>query len=218
LAKKIRAIKYDMLKKYPPQLAHVASRLQSALLKRPVYLADTRFTTRPASVFFPLCWHDSQVHVLFTKRTSKLSNHSGQISFPGGSQDKTDPGPGYAALRETCEEIGVKCEQMKILARLDQTTTITGFCITPFLGIIEPGSQYVVNHHEVERLIMVPLVKVLNISNYQEEEIIWEDSPTYWIALKHGNDVIWGATARIMLSFIGALQDVGVDYKIAVDI
>ena len=218
MAKKISAIKYDMLKKYPPQLARVAGHLQEALLKRPAYLADTRFTTRPASVLFPLCWHDSQVQVLFTKRTSKLSNHGGQISFPGGGQDKTDSGPAYAALRETYEEIGVKCEQMEILARLDQTTTITGFCITPFLGIIEPGSQYVINRHEVERLIMVPLVKVLNIRNYQEEEIIWEDNPTYWIALKHGNDVIWGATARILLSFIGALKDVGVDYKIAVDI
>jgi 8-oxo-dGTP pyrophosphatase MutT (NUDIX family) len=207
-----------MFEKYPLPLAAVARRLQSALNNRTIHLAESGFVSRPASVFLPLCWHENLVQMLFTKRTSHLSHHAGQISFPGGSRDKDDPDPAFTALRETREEIGVPCSSLEIIARLDQMTTLTGFCVTPFLGIIAPGSLLMPNKEEVERIIMIPLFKVLNQEHYQEEEINWRGTSSCWMALKHNDEIIWGATARILLAFIAALREVGVDYKIALDI
>jgi 8-oxo-dGTP pyrophosphatase MutT (NUDIX family) len=207
-----------MSAKYPLPLALLAGRLQNVLNQRPVCLAPAGFIARPASVFFPLCWHEGLVQVLFTKRTSHLAHHPGQVSFPGGAREQNDHDLGYTALRETSEEIGVACESMEILFRLDQIVTMTGFRITPFLGLIAPGGRFAPNSEEVEKIIMVPLVKVLNQDNYREEEIFWQGSASCWMALKHEGDIIWGATARILLSFIGALREMGADYKIALDI
>ncbi len=201
----------------PPKLEQIAGILEKALSARPARLDITSHSSRPASVFMPLCWHRHEAHVLFTKRTDKLYHHGGQISFPGGSQDPGDPNPAYAAMRETFEELGVTFERMRIIMRMDQQSTITGFRITPFLGLLHPAEDFKLNHHEVERLIMVPLAKVLNINCYREEEIIWQGAPTYWTALNHEGDIIWGATARILLTFISALKEVGLDYKIALD-
>ena len=201
----------------PPKMSRIINRLESALRQRQPRLDLTSYYSRPASVFMPLCWHDNDVYMLFTKRTDKLHYHSGQISFPGGSQDPDDPDPAYAAMRETFEEIGVPFEKMRIILRLDQQSTLTGFLITPFLGVIHPARDFKLNHNEVERLIMAPLSKVLDINNYREQEIIWRGVPTYWMALKHEGDIIWGATARILLTFIDTLHEFGLDYKIAVD-
>ena len=201
----------------PPQMNQLINRLETALRQRPPRLDLTSHSSRPASVFMPLCWHNDEVHMLFTKRTSQLYHHSGQISFPGGSQEQNDPDPAYAAMRETFEEIGVPFANMRIILRLDQQSTFTGFLITPFLGVIHPARDFKLNYNEVERLIMVPLFKVLNLNNYQEEEIIWQDTPAYWMALKHEGDIIWGATARILLTFIAALHEVGLNHEIAMD-
>lgn len=198
-------------------LEKIAVRLVEALNRRPTRLDLTSHSSRPASVLMPLCWFEGQAQMLFTKRTNKLYHHGGQISFPGGSQDPEDPDPAYAAMRETFEEIGVPFDNIKLLMRLDQQSTITGFLITPFLGIIHPAENFVLNSAEVERLIMVPLAKVLDINNYQEEEIIWQGTPSYWTALNHQGDIIWGATARILLTFIAALKESGFDYKILLD-
>ncbi|MDR1397886.1 MAG: CoA pyrophosphatase [Desulfarculales bacterium] len=207
-----------MFEKYPLPLAAVIRGLQTALSSRTVRLAETVFAARPASVFFPLCWHENLVQVLFTKRAGHLSHHAGQISFPGGSRERDDPDPAFTALRETGEEIGVPCSNLEIIARLDQMTTLTGFCVTPFLGVIAPGSRLKPNREEVERIIMVPLSKVLNQEYYREEEISWRGNSGCWMAVRHNDDIIWGATARILLAFIAALREGGLDYKIALDI
>ena len=201
-----------MTKEFPEKLMQIGQALQEALANKPVKLAQNDYNRR-ASVLIPLCWEQDQVQVLFTKRTSHLPHHAGQISFPGGSMELQDSSLAHTAMRETHEEIGVPMENMGILTRLDQLTTATGFLVTPYLGLINYSANYSINENEVEKIIIVPLVKVLNPANYQPVEIQWQGTRTYWTALVDQGEVIWGVTARILLGFIDSLKQANFTLK-----
>src|ERR1044071_5261015 len=59
-----------------------------------------------AAVLVPIVERSEGLTVLLTQRSMQLRNHAGQISFPGGRVEASDPGPLQAALREAEEEIG----------------------------------------------------------------------------------------------------------------
>lgn len=163
--------------------------------------------TRPAAVLVPL-WDDGQVvQMVFTKRTPHLDNHAGQVSFPGGTADPHDPGLRATALRETHEEVGVAPEQVELITRLDQVVTITGFLVTPYLGLVDPAARFQPNPVEVERLVLIPLPKVLDRTNYQTVDMDWEGMPLRQIALFQGPDMVWGATMRMLLNMLDALGE-----------
>jgi 8-oxo-dGTP pyrophosphatase MutT (NUDIX family) len=187
-------------------LGQVVTWLQNVFRSRAVKIDIASPGARRASVLMPLCWHEDQVQVLFTKRTEKLEHHRGQISFPGGGQEAGDLNPAHTALRETFEEIGVPFGNMRILLRLDQISTMTGFLITPYLGVIHPAENFNINRDEVERIIMAPLSKVTARNNYRPTAITWQGRTAYWPALNHRGDIIWGATARILFAFAEAVE------------
>ncbi len=163
--------------------------------------------SRPAAVLMPLWERDGRVHVVFTKRNAHLPHHPGQISFPGGAVDPADSDLAETALRETCEEIGVCQGLVEVVGRLDQVLTITNFLVTPYLGLVDPQADFRPNPVEVERLVVVPLSKVLDRANYQPRPLQWEGVTMRQVALTHGQDVIWGATARMLLNLLDALGD-----------
>ena len=186
------------------KLAAAAEILKQALARRdPLVLDSPR--ARPAAVLAPL-WEDrGRVRVVFTKRTADLPTHAGQISFPGGARDPDDPDLEITALRETCEEIGVCDGRIEVLARLDQVVTITNYLVTPFVGVLAPGTEFNLNPLEVERLVTPPLAKVLDPDAYRPTDIEWQGVVFSQDALRYKDDVIWGATARILRNFIQAL-------------
>jgi 8-oxo-dGTP pyrophosphatase MutT (NUDIX family) len=164
---------------------------------------------RPAAVLMPLWQQEGGLQVVFTKRTSSLPHHAGQISFPGGMADPDDPDLAYTALRETCEEIGV-CEGLvEVVARLDQLLTITNFLVTPFVGVVEPAARFAPNPVEVERMVVVPLLKVLDPACYQPTDVCWQGMTLRQTALTHQGEIIWGATARILLNLLEILGESG---------
>lgn len=163
--------------------------------------------SRPAAVLMPLWEHNGQVHMVFTKRNVHLSHHPGQISFPGGAVDPDDDNLAETALRETCEEIGVCKGLVVVVKRLEQVLTITNFLVTPYLGIVYARADFQPNPVEVERLVVVPLAKVLNRESYQPCSLQWEGVAMQQVALTHGQDVIWGATARMLLNLLDAMGD-----------
>lgn len=90
---------------------------------------------RPAAVLIAIC-PDTQT-VFLTQRSAALKHHPGQIAFPGGKQDPGDPTPIDAALREAEEEIGLPRGQVRILGQMPEHETVTGFLMTPIVGLIE---------------------------------------------------------------------------------
>lgn len=196
---------------YSPRILRVGHALVNALEPHETVRVPVK-SGRPAGVLMPL-WDDGDdIQVIFTKRSSDLPTHAGQVSFPGGMAETTDNGLSYTALRETEEEIGVPPEKVAVVRRMDQLKTITGFVVTPYIGLMASDISFKVNRVEVDHLLMVPLKKVLDREAYQEVEVDWDGMKLSQMGLAHDQDIIWGATFRMLQNFIeslgGRLDDV----------
>jgi len=162
---------------------------------------------RRAAVLLPLYRDGDETYALFTKRTEAVEHHKGQISLPGGAEDKGDSGPLDTALRETEEELGVPRDQIRILGALDDVyTVVSGFVITPFVGVIPHPVPLRVNPDEIAEVLSVPLSTFRDLTKLRIEER--DRAPGERIQVYfyyHGRHEIWGATARIMKGFIEAV-------------
>lgn len=160
----------------------------------------------PAAVLVPLVQRDDGLTVLLTQRTAHLANHGGQISFPGGRVEPSDPDSTAAALRETQEEIGLSPESVDVLGRLDDYVTGTGFQVVPVVGLIHPPFTLVPDSFEVEDIFEVPLAFVLDPANHQRHSRATPTGETrYFYAIPFGDRYIWGATAAMLVNLYEAL-------------
>jgi len=157
---------------------------------------------RPSAVLIPIFEKDGEDHVLFTKRTETVEHHKGQISFPGGRFEENDDSLMRTALRESLEEVGLDPSVVEVLGELDdEMTLVTNFIVTPFVGYIPYPYPFRINPLEVEGLLEVPVSALLDPANYREE-IATDAGITHKAYYFHyGDDVIWGATARILKRF-----------------
>jgi len=161
--------------------------------------------SKRASVLIPLVNQTQKIEVLFTKRTKHLPHHPNQISFPGGGSDPKDHDSRSTAIRETCEEIGIYKNLVKIITRLDQILTVTNFLVTPYLGLINPKAYFHPNNMEVEYLILIPLTNILKENNWRQHEINWHGITFTQKVLFYKSEIIWGATACILINLLNAL-------------
>ena len=163
----------------------------------------------PAAVLIPIFTRSGEDHILFTKRTETVDAHKGQISFPGGRQE---PGEDllHTALREAHEEIGLDPNVVEVLGELDQEMTfVTNFVISPFVGHIPYPYSFVINRQEVQLLIEVPVLALLDRKNYREEIETAGDKRYRAYYFHYQNEVIWGATARILKRFFDTVCAAG---------
>jgi 8-oxo-dGTP pyrophosphatase MutT (NUDIX family) len=148
-----------------------------------------------------------QPSVVLTKRTVHLARHAGQVSFPGGRIDPTDPSAEAAALREAAEEISLDPKNVELVGRLSDTVTGTGFQITPVLGLLPPGLALRPAPEEVEAVFELSVAVVLDPTAPRPERLcrqgVWRD---VWV-WPHPEHYIWGATARILLELARVLRD-----------
>lgn len=166
----------------------------------------------PSAVLLLVVHHEKEYHVLLTKRSRTVAHHKGEVSFPGGTLDPDDDDLLCTALREGEEEIGVKPEDVSILGRLDDvSTTSTGFIIATYVGIIPYPYSFEINDDEIADLFIVPLKGLCRQYGQQCRKMPSEksggqicpsDSP-----FRHKGQVIWGATARILLQFLELFCD-----------
>jgi 8-oxo-dGTP pyrophosphatase MutT (NUDIX family) len=143
------------------------------------------------------------LHAVFTRRRDDLKSHPGEISFPGG---RHDPGETLVetALREAHEEIGLPPAAVDVLGALEPTPTfVTNYAIYPFVGLIEPGFAWVPAAAEVGRVLELPLAAVR--AGYARRRIVRRGVPFRTDTYAVGDDVIWGATARIVQSLLERL-------------
>ena len=153
---------------------------------------------RPAAVLVPVWQRPEGAGVILTKRSSHLKHHPGQIAFPGGKVDATDASPEAAALRETQEEIGLHPTRVEILGTLPVHETVTGFAITPFVGMVRGPFDPVPEAGEVDEVFTVPLSHVLTPARFAIERRRWMGVWRRYYAVPYGPYYIWGATARIL--------------------
>ena len=118
-------------------------------------------TTR-AAVLIPIIDRGDDLTVLLTLRADDLKHHAGQISFPGGRLEAGDADATAAALRETEEEIGLRREYVEVLGCLPDHAVITGFRVTPVVGLVRLGFELVLDPTEVAGTFEAPLRHLLD--------------------------------------------------------
>ena len=143
-------------------------------------------------------------HVLCTRRSWNLRTHRGEVSFPGGGEDPTDPSLEHTALREACEEVALDPSSVRVLGELDHLTTVTSDrFIVPFVATLpEPPSSLIAQPTEVEAILHVSIPELLDPEAYREER--WGppeiDHPVSFFEVE--GDTIWGATAAMLRQFL----------------
>lgn len=160
----------------------------------------------PAAVLVPIV-DRGEPCLVFAKRTERVAYHKGQISFPGGRLDPTDPDPLSAALRESEEEIGLPASAVEPLGALDDTETVaTHFLITPWVGFVRAPVTWRPDGEEIEKVIEVPLAALLDPATLRVEH--WERGGVRRPVLfyDYRGETIWGATARILKHYLEILE------------
>ncbi|MCO6387718.1 CoA pyrophosphatase [Aliihoeflea sp. 40Bstr573] len=153
---------------------------------------------RDAAVMIAAVDHPDGATIILTKRTEKLRSHSGQIAFPGGRIDPTDPTPEFAAIRETEEEIGIGAETIEIVGRMPDYVSGSGFRISPVLGVARPGFMLTLNEDEVDDAFEVPLSFLMDPANHNRDSRIWQERERFFYTMPFGERYIWGVTAGII--------------------
>ncbi|HEY2160129.1 MAG TPA: CoA pyrophosphatase [Solirubrobacteraceae bacterium] len=193
----------------PPQTADIKQKLGQVLLE-PAEATKLQVLGRTdAAVLVPLYLDRGELHAIFTKRREDLRRHPGEISFPGGRLDDADPDLEVTALREAEEEIGLPRGAVDIVGALQPTPTIaTGYAVYPFVGLIEPGRSWTLSAREVAEVLELSLRELRD--GYRRQRLIRRGLPIRTDTYVVGDNLIWGATARILSDLfdrIGALPD-----------
>ncbi len=163
--------------------------------------APLRERLTASAVLAPLYEAEGDVHLLFTLRSSKVHDHKGQISFPGGKREEGETSL-ECALRETEEEIGIHPQDVDIIGKLDEVPVISNHVITPYVGIVPYPHTLTVNPDEIERVIPLPLEGFFDPAIYhlQLTPFMGRNVPVHFFRFPEAT--VWGATARIVVKLL----------------
>lgn len=195
--------------------------IREKLQNRPWKILDDQGLSRSA-VLLPLIEEGKGYSILFEKRARTLKGQPGEICFPGGHIEADDPNPEKAARRETCEELGVKEDDIQILGHLDFLATPHQQLLFSYVGLLKKEALLFPSPAEVEEVFTVPLdflrkakplVHQVKINLTPPEDFPFElipdgqnyrwrkgSYPVYFYIYK--NHIIWGLTARILHHFL----------------
>jgi 8-oxo-dGTP pyrophosphatase MutT (NUDIX family) len=184
--------------------AALAATLQDRLLVPEVAVELEVSGATNAAVLVPLYEQDGEIHAVFTRRRDDLRRHPGEISFPGGRHEPGDANLVQTALRETDEEIGLAPAAVRIVGALRPTPTIaTGYAIYPFVGVIEPGARWTLSPDEVASVLELTLTDLRD--GYGRRRLLRRGLPIRTDTFVVGDELIWGATARILQDLLERL-------------
>jgi 8-oxo-dGTP pyrophosphatase MutT (NUDIX family) len=192
----------------------LAERLRDALeqgrRRQPILLegdvmegADGDLT--PAAVLVAVVDHVSPT-VILTERPKTMRKHPGQISFPGGRIDPEDDGPVAAALREAEEEIALPRHAVDVIGAADLYRTVTGFEVTPVVGVVPPGLALEPQPGEVAALFEAPLHFLLDPRHQMVRTAMWQGRERSYFEIEWEGRRIWGATAAMIVNLSRRLE------------
>lgn len=156
-------------------------------------------TLLPAAVLVPVT-DRPEPGVLLTVRNAELRKHAGQIAFPGGRIDPEDHGPVAAALREAEEEIGLSPSLVEVVGVVDRYRTVTGYDVTPVIGVVPPDLILAPHQAEVADVFEVPLAHLLDPANFAELSLEWQGRERRYFEMMWNGHRIWGATAAMIVN------------------
>lgn len=154
---------------------------------------------QPAGVLIPVIERGNSLTVLLTRRSAELKHHAGQISFPGGRMEEHDKDIQATALRETHEEVGIPADNVSVIGYLDPMPTVTGYAVTPVIGVIESPGALNIDRNEVELAFEVPLAFLLDKRNARAGEREYRGRNVVIIEFVYEQHRIWGATAYMLV-------------------
>ncbi len=193
-----------------PVNERLAERLRAAL-KRPAaepLLAGDDISqgaaSTPAAVLIAIT-ERAEPGVILTVRHADLRTHAGQVAFPGG---RIDPGEdaAAAALREAHEELNLDPGRVEVIAPLEPYRTVTGFAVTPVLGVVPPDLPLIAHEPEVSHWFEAPLAFVLDPANQRRESLLFEGAERHYHRIDWNGRNIWGATAAMLVNLSRRLQ------------
>jgi 8-oxo-dGTP pyrophosphatase MutT (NUDIX family) len=160
---------------------------------------------RMAAVLIGLIDSPDGVSILLTRRTDNLTDHAGQISFPGGRIDPDDPHPEAAALREATEEVALDAGRAMVIGRLDTYVTRTGYEIVPVVALLSPPLSLIPDPSEVAEIFELPLDELMRPGALFLHSQRFDEIERWYYALDWQGRHIWGATAGMLNNLIEIL-------------
>ena len=143
--------------------------------------------------------------VILTVRREHLRTHAGQIAFPGG---RVDPGEDsvHAALREAREELALDPARVTVAGSLEAYRTVTGYAVTPVIGIVPPDLSLAPHDEEVADWFEAPLAHLHDPANRRLETAVLAGLERRYWQIEWNGRKIWGATAAMIVNLSRRLQ------------
>jgi 8-oxo-dGTP pyrophosphatase MutT (NUDIX family) len=179
---------------------HIMARFQLSPTAAPNQIKDTR-KKRASAVMLPIIDVDNHAHILLCKRPTYLHHHPGEICLPGGKFEQSDKHLRTTALRELHEELNIAPSNVKVLGQLPQYSTLTGFSISPFVGLLGEHTVWENDYNEVQASFLLSLTQLSNEANWQPIPFqrFGKTITLQGFSTPHG--LLWGATASIIKNF-----------------
>ncbi len=166
---------------------------------------------RKSAVLVPLFLKDGEIHVLLTKRSEKMTQHKGEVAFPGGMAEVTDNDETDTCLRESEEEIGLPRKDVTIIGKLPPRITRHHIIIVPVVGII-PADFKATPNEEVDTVFTLPLTRFLSAEEHHTSELVWSSDRSKKVLIHffdntiNGRNIItWGLTANMCVELAVAV-------------
>ncbi len=166
-----------------------------------------------AGVFIGILYHDEYIknpEIIFTQRSTKLSTHSGEVSFPGGKWEEQDKNLHETALRESNEEINLNTEDVVLAGSLNYLVSKHKIEVNPYVGLITK-KQNLVDNDEIEKIFTVPLEFLTDKKNAKLHKIERKNRNVIVPSWVYNDQIIWGLTAMITADFVNTCFDAGIE-------
>ena len=137
--------------------------------------------------------------VILTVRREHMRTHAGQIAFPGGRLDAGEDAVA-AALREAHEEILLEPEAVDVVGSIEPYRTVTGYVVTPVIGVIPPDLPLTPHEHEVADWFEAPLAFILDPANHVRQTALFQGRERHYYEIVWNDRRIWGATAAMIVN------------------